>query len=102
MNYELVELERDFGPYYRKGNTWAEPDIEHAASYMARLVDDAPWRQRIALEGQRTIRTDFAPRRVGTLYRNRLKQLLAAGAISSRAAIAAQGSPVDASMESTA
>jgi len=101
VNYELVELERDFGPYYRKGNTWAEPDIEHAASYMARLVDDAPWRRRIALEGQRTIRTDFAPRRVGTLYRNRLKQLLAAGAISSRAAIAAQGSPVDASMEST-
>ncbi len=30
VRYQLVELERDYGPY-RRGTYWAEPDLDHAA-----------------------------------------------------------------------
>ena len=33
VRYRLVELERDHGPY-RRGNLWAEPDLDHAAELM--------------------------------------------------------------------
>ena len=33
VKYDLVELERDYGPY-GKGNVWAEPDVERAAQLM--------------------------------------------------------------------
>jgi glycosyltransferase involved in cell wall biosynthesis len=82
VDYRLVKLERDYGTYYRKGNTWADPDVEHAARYMRKLVDEPAWRNGVAAEGQRTIRTRFSPSQVGTLYRNRLRYLVDAGALS--------------------
>jgi len=36
VRFKLVEIEEDVGPY-KKGNVWADPDIEHAAEIM-RLV----------------------------------------------------------------
>src|SRR6185312_9798917 len=81
VNYRLVRLDRDYGTYYRKGGTWADPDVEHAVWYMRKLVDDDPWRHRVALEGERTIHTDFSPRRIGAAYACRLRYLIETGAI---------------------
>ena len=39
VDYRLVELDRDFGPYQR-GSTWADPDLDHAAALMRRVVTD--------------------------------------------------------------
>ncbi len=39
VRYELVELEEDCGPY-KKGNVWAEPDVEHAAYLMRRVFEN--------------------------------------------------------------
>ena len=71
VDYELIKLERDYGPY-KKGQIWADPDVEHAAWYMQTLINDTEWRQQIAVEGQRTIRTNFSPEAIGALYRKRL------------------------------
>lgn len=38
VRYRLVQLDRDVGPY-EKGQTWADPDVEHAALLMRRVVD---------------------------------------------------------------
>ena len=38
IDYKLIELERNFGPYM-KGAVWAEPDVEAAAAAMLRLRD---------------------------------------------------------------
>lgn len=38
VDHRLVELDRDFGPY-RKGTRWAEPDLDHAAALMRRIVE---------------------------------------------------------------
>ncbi len=74
VRYELVNLERDHGPY-RRGQVWADPDPEHAAQHMRRLVDDASFRERIAEAGRRTMREEFSPEAVGRRYVRRLDAL---------------------------
>ena len=39
VEYRLVELEQDCGPY-RKGNVWADPDLDHAAAQMRRVFEN--------------------------------------------------------------
>ena len=74
VDYELVRLERDHGPY-RKGQVWAEPDVDHAAWYLRRLVEDEPWREAIGARAALTLREEFSPRAVGERYRRRLQVL---------------------------
>jgi glycosyltransferase involved in cell wall biosynthesis len=71
VQYRLVRLERDIGPY-EQGQFWAEPDLDHAANLMKKVVADPDWRQIIAAAGQATIRSDYSPQRIGRLYRQRL------------------------------
>ncbi len=68
----LVELDKDYPPF-KKGQTWAEADVEHAAWFMRRLVDDASFRSGIAAAGRETIRANFSRAAVGALYRKRLE-----------------------------
>jgi glycosyltransferase involved in cell wall biosynthesis len=75
VNYQLVSLKRDCGPY-AAGHIWAEPDLDHAAWYMRQLVENQSWRQWLAANGQQTIRTEFAPETVGGMYRRRLGTLI--------------------------
>ena len=74
VRYELVHIERDAGPY-RAGQIWANPDVEHAAWHMRRLVEDDELRERIAAAGQQTIRSEYSPAAVGQRYRKRLEVL---------------------------
>jgi glycosyltransferase involved in cell wall biosynthesis len=39
VNYQLVELPQDYGPY-KKGTCWAEPDVNHAAALMQAVVEN--------------------------------------------------------------
>ena len=39
VEYRLVELEQDYGPY-QKGEVWADPDLDHAAAQMRRVFQD--------------------------------------------------------------
>ncbi len=75
VDYELVALERDYPPY-RKGQIWADPDLEQAAWYMRRLATDAEFRGRIAAAGAASIRSDLSPNVVGRRYRQRLESIL--------------------------
>ena len=70
----LVQLTRNHGPY-TKGQRWAEPDIEHAAWHMRRLADDAGLRTRLGTAAAATIRRDFSPQRIGSLYAERLRAM---------------------------
>ena len=74
MKYELVPLERDHGPY-RRGQIWADPDLDHAAWCMRRLAEDAEFCRTVAAAGRHTIHTEFSPAAVGRRYRARLDTL---------------------------
>jgi glycosyltransferase involved in cell wall biosynthesis len=74
VGYELVPIERDHGPY-KAGSLWAEPDIDHAAWLMSRLVLDGEYRQTTGRHAQETIRAEFSPEVAGRRYRQRLVRL---------------------------
>ncbi|THF79053.1 glycosyltransferase family 4 protein [Cohnella fermenti] len=74
VRYRLQPLGRDFGPY-RSEQVWAEPDVEHAAFLMRKVVYDEEWRARISAEGRLTIRTTFSPAASGLAMARRLAQI---------------------------
>jgi glycosyltransferase involved in cell wall biosynthesis len=71
VDYELVTLSMDYGPY-RQGNRWAEPDLDHAAALMVRLVEDTAFRNELAANGRTTIARQFSPHTVGARYLRRV------------------------------
>jgi glycosyltransferase involved in cell wall biosynthesis len=71
VNYRLVTIEKDIG-VYRAGQTWAEPDVDHAALLMRQIVEDEALRARISTEARRTMREEFSPEAIGQRIRARL------------------------------
>jgi len=71
VDYDLVRLDRDHGPY-AKGQTWADPDIDHAARYMRQLVADESLCHRLGQQAAADIRRRFSPEAVGRRYQARL------------------------------
>jgi len=74
VDYELVEVRETSGPY-KKGQQWAEPDHEHAARWMKKIVGDPALRMKIALKGKARIMNDFSPLKIGKAYEKRLRAL---------------------------
>jgi glycosyltransferase involved in cell wall biosynthesis len=75
VDYQLIRLDRDHGPY-RRGQRWADPDLEQAAAYLRRLADDSAYRREIGERARATIVEEFSPRVIGERIRQRL-QLIA-------------------------
>ena len=71
---ELVTLERNHGPY-AKGQTWASPDIDHAAEWMQRLFRDRALGPALGAAARATIEEKYSPAAIGTLYRRRLEAI---------------------------
>ncbi|HLP03361.1 MAG TPA: glycosyltransferase family 4 protein [Opitutaceae bacterium] len=71
---KLITLDRNVGPY-AKGQTWADPDIEHAAWWMRRLVAEPALREQLGAKARATIEERFAPAVIGRRYRRRLEAI---------------------------
>jgi glycosyltransferase involved in cell wall biosynthesis len=74
VNYELIQIDKDYGPY-KAGQLWADPDVEHASSFMKRLVSDEQYYRLISTRGKHSIRRDFSPAAAGGLARKRLQYI---------------------------
>ncbi len=74
IDYELVKLGRDYGPY-KAHQHWAEPDLEQAAHWMKRIVGEPELAKTIGLRGQETINTHFSPQAVGKIIQARLQEI---------------------------
>jgi glycosyltransferase involved in cell wall biosynthesis len=72
VNCRLVTLDRSHGPYLQ-GQTWADPDIDHAADWMQRLVEDSALRERLGVQAAADIRQRFSPEAIGRRYQRRLE-----------------------------
>ena len=70
----LVTLDRNHGPY-AKGQTWADPDIGHAAEWMRRLFTDRALGERLGAAARATIERQFSLDVVGARYRRRLEAI---------------------------
>jgi glycosyltransferase involved in cell wall biosynthesis len=74
IDYELVQLGRDYGPY-KAHQRWAEPDLEQAAHWMKRVVAQPELARQIGLRGQQTIQSEFSPDAVGKIIQARLREI---------------------------
>ena len=70
----LVTLDRDHGPY-AKGQTWAEPDVDHAAEWMSRLFADRALARSLGSAARVTIEERFSPAIIGARYKRRLETI---------------------------
>lgn len=71
IDYKLVSIEEDFGPY-KKGQIWAEPNIEQAAEAMHTLANDRELTNKLGRKAKATIEAEFSPLVVGEMMRKRL------------------------------
>jgi hypothetical protein len=69
--YELTTVASNVGPY-KAGETWAEPDVEHAAWLMRQVVNDSNLATRRGHAARQRIQRDFSEEAVGTLVGQRL------------------------------
>jgi glycosyltransferase involved in cell wall biosynthesis len=74
VRYDLVKVGKDIGPY-EAWQDWAEPDEEHAAALMRRLVEDPSWAAGLAARGAQTLAGDFSYRAAGERMRRRLLEM---------------------------
>jgi GT2 family glycosyltransferase/glycosyltransferase involved in cell wall biosynthesis len=74
VDYRLVPVPEGSYPFSQQ-QVWAEPDIEHAAKLMRRLVTDVAYRENIARSGQRFVIDNFNEAAVGARYAARLAEL---------------------------
>ena len=70
----MITLDRNHGPYSR-GQTWAEPDIDHAAAQMRLIRHDEKLRSEIGAAARQRIESRFSPAIIGARYRQRLEAI---------------------------
>lgn len=75
VSYELATLQEDFGPY-KKGQHWAEPDINDAAEIMISLTTQkAPSLSILQEHAARTIRTHYGATHTASVINSRIKEI---------------------------
>lgn len=77
VRYRLVPLAESYGPY-AAGQTWADPDVAHAAELMTRLATDRAWAADLGGRAAAHMRAQFAPAVIGRRIGDRLDAILAA------------------------
>jgi GT2 family glycosyltransferase len=74
IDYDLVALEQDYGPY-EKGQVWAAPDLEQAAREMRAIAGDKERAQLLGELARNTMATQFSPQSIGARMRQRLEAI---------------------------
>lgn len=72
VKYRLVELQRDYGPY-KKGNLWAEPDVEHAAELMRFVAEHPEDACQVAKRGSEFVKGFFSAQLIGKKIKERIE-----------------------------
>jgi len=72
VQYRLTTLEKDYRPY-AAGQTWAEPDVEHAANILKRLFNEPSLGRERGRQAAVDIRTHFSADTVSRHILERLK-----------------------------
>lgn len=72
VKYSLVKLTEDHGPY-KKGNVWAEPDIDHAAYLMQYVFNNYEEAKQLGIKGAKSINAMLNPKVIGEKIKSRLE-----------------------------
>jgi len=77
--HDLVRLKRDEYPHWQ-GQSWAEPDVAHAAELLRPLLADPARGRALAAKGQREVLRSHGHRAVGLRILARLEEIAAGSA----------------------
>lgn len=77
VGYRLRSIEETCGPYER-GQRWAEPDLDHAAECIRRLLRDPDLGRSIGGRARQDVATAYSAAAVGARIRDRLRAVGAA------------------------
>lgn len=75
VNYELIPLPANYIDLVGMQTQWAEPDIEHAASFMKRLYNDSAYVKQLGQAGHEFIKANYNLETIGQLIKNRLIEI---------------------------
>jgi len=75
VDFKLVPVLDGQYPHGR-GQVWADPDIDHAAWYMNKVLGDRDYGRRLGAIGSRHIRQFFSYRAIGIRYQSRIESIL--------------------------
>ena len=74
VDYRLIPVIE--GQYvFDRGQVWADPDIEHAAWHMQKLVEDNIYSTALGKKAATFIKGNHSPAQIGALYHRRLREL---------------------------
>ena len=71
VDYRLRQIDADIGPY-RRGERWAEPDLDDAATKMCQVATDAGLRLRLGERARADCQATLSPPVVARLIEARL------------------------------
>jgi glycosyltransferase involved in cell wall biosynthesis len=74
VDYKLIKVNEGEYPF-SKNQFWADPNLDHASSYMKKLVENDSYRKSIAEAGRSYIKANHNLKTVGQNYRRRLIEL---------------------------
>lgn len=74
VDYKLITLKKDY-VMYKKGNRWAEPDINQAAMYMKKLYEDETFYKEISIKAQNYIKNNLNLEVASKKIQNRVNQI---------------------------
>jgi glycosyltransferase involved in cell wall biosynthesis len=74
VKYDLVEIIEDDGPY-KRGNVWADPDIDHAAQLMQLVYNNRGLSESKSRQAAQDIKNFMNPKITGIEMMKRLKTI---------------------------
>ena len=74
VSYRLIPVKENEYPFW-ESQIWAEPNLEHAAWLMRKIVSEPNQTKQVSLAGKHRILTEYSPVRMGQLYTQRLKEI---------------------------
>lgn len=74
VKYSLISLAEDYA-HYKKGNIWAEPDVDHAASLMQYVFNNHEEAKQIGKKASEQIKLLLNPKIIGQKIKNRLEYI---------------------------
>lgn len=74
VNFDMKKIDRDIGPY-KRGNYWADPDVNHASELMKRAYEDKHNMDNLRVDASRYIRNNFSYDSLSRQFKHRLKEI---------------------------
>ncbi len=74
VSYRLISVKENEYPFW-ESQQWADPNLDHAAWLMRKIVSDPTHTKKVSRAGKQRILSEYSPEHVGQLYKQRLQQI---------------------------